>query len=146
MKIAILGVGNRMRGDDGVGPAAVELLEKELDGNNDVLLLDCGLAPESFSGKVEKFGPEKIIIIDATDMGMEPGSVEVLDHTKIKGSLISTHKLPLLLMIEYLQKRIGAEITFVGCQPEGHAFGSKMSEAGKKATEKAKDMVLKLLA
>jgi hydrogenase maturation protease len=66
----ILGLGNSLRGDDGAGPAVVatlssmelpphvELLDGGTPGLETVLLLQ---------------GYERVIIVDAADMGLEPG-------------------------------------------------------------------------
>jgi len=126
LKVAVCGIGNPMRGDDGVGPLAVTMLRKEIT-SKDVLLLDCGTTPENYLGKVEKFSPGRVIIIDAVEMGTRPGEFAIVDVQKIKGLLISTHKIPVRLFVEYLDKKLKVEIVFIGMQPKTIVFGSGMS-------------------
>ncbi len=146
MKIAICGVGNRLRGDDGIGPMVIEELSREDINKKNVLLLDCQSVPESFIFKIEEFKPKKVIIIDAVELGKEPGTIEEVDINRIKGQLMSTHKLPVSLFIDYLQKKLeDYRIVFIGVQPENTGFGSRMSRECREAVGKAKDMVLEMI-
>lgn len=144
MRTVVCGVGNRMRGDDAVGPLVVDELVKSLK-MRDVLLLDCGSAPENFTGKIEAFNPDKIVIIDAVDMGKRPGAVRIVEQDKIGGLRLSTHQMPLKMFIEYLMRRVNAEIVFVGVQPRDVGFDRKMSIECKKAVKTAVEAVKKLL-
>ena len=140
MKTIICGIGSALRGDDGIGPEIIKELRKEnLDGN--IRLLDCGNAPEGFLGKIEKLAPGRIIIIDAVDMGKEPGSIGRITTERIRGDRLSTHKLPLTLFLEYL-KNLGAEIVFIGVQPKSAGFGEAMSPECRGALEGVRRTVL----
>lgn len=139
LSVAVLGVGNMLRGDDAIGPVVVRELSNE---GVDAFFFDCGTAPESFSGAVFLKKPKKIVIVDAVDMKKEPGTVEIIDISAISGILISTHKLPLSLTIKHLETST-KNIVFVGAQPKITAFGEEMTSAGKKAVMRAKELVLK---
>jgi hydrogenase maturation protease len=78
IEVLVLGLGNPLRRDDGVGPRVVELvLEKGLPASAEAL--DAGAAgfdllsllgvPSAFGGP----GPEKVIIVDAADLGLQAG-------------------------------------------------------------------------
>lgn len=148
MKCAICGVGNRLRGDDAVGPMVADrLLEKYAQDvrNGEMIFLDCGTAPENFVSNIEKLKPDVVVIIDAVNLGKEPGHVGVVDIAKIVGFLHSTHQLPLSLFIEYLKKNGGCRVFFVGVQPKSCAFGAEMSSECEAAIERAMDVVSGLI-
>ena len=136
----VAGVGNVLRGDDAVGVQVI--LELISDGVGEkCTLLDCGVAPESFIGVFEREKNGKIIIIDAVDMGLSPGAVEIVDTNKIAGILFSTHKLPLGMTLKYLEKT-EAEVVFIGVQPKATGFGVEMSEECKNAISVVKEIVI----
>ena len=141
MKIAVCGIGNRIRGDDRVGPEIVEALRDELGDDKNLLLLDCESNPESVLGELQNFGPERLVLVDAVDLGEKPGSVGLVDIHSIKKQAMSTHKLPLSMFIEYLQTRMKFKLVFVGIQPKHTGFNQEMSEEVKKAMPLAKELV-----
>ena len=140
-KTVVCGIGNRMRGDDGMGPMIIDKLKSQTDAD----LFDCGEAPESFLGKIEKLKPEKIIILDAVQMDKSPGTVEIIDTKKIKGVVMSSHNIPMTLFLEYLENRIKCQIVFVGIQPKQIEFNQEMSPECKKGISDATIEVLKLI-
>ena len=70
-KIAVCGIGNRLRGDDAAGPLVIDMLAQSFPAEN-VLLLDCGTVPERFTSKIVSFSPDMLIIVDAVDMAGPP--------------------------------------------------------------------------
>ena len=71
---AIVGVGNRLLQDDGVGPRVIDVLEQSLDAPSEtVRLYDAGttgfLALEALSGC------DRAIVVDAIRTGGEPGTI-----------------------------------------------------------------------
>ncbi|RLJ06690.1 MAG: hydrogenase maturation peptidase HycI [Candidatus Aenigmatarchaeota archaeon] len=141
-KIVVCGIGNRFRGDDGVGPALIDMLKKEIKKDN-VLLLSCESAPENFAGKIEKFCPEKIIIIDTVDFGKKPGTIGIVDVNKIKNQNLSTHKLSLDIFIKYLSEKIDFDLIFIGVQPKNTDFSEEISKECKDSLKELKMRVLK---
>jgi hydrogenase maturation protease len=71
-RILVLGVGNLLMGDDGVGIHAVrELAKRTLPASVDVV--DGGTAGLDLLRLMEGYG--KVLIIDAVDAGQEPGAM-----------------------------------------------------------------------
>lgn len=140
MRVAVCGVGNRIRGDDGIGPEAIEALRGDVQ-DRDVLLLDCEQAPESFLGKLQSFSPEKVILIDAVDLGKPPGSIGMVDIHTIKKQVMSTHKLPLSLFMDYLQARMKFKLLFIGVQPRQTGLDSPMSDEVRQAIPLVRELV-----
>ncbi|MBN8215245.1 MAG: hydrogenase maturation protease [Spirochaetes bacterium] len=68
-KILILGYGNEMRGDDGVGPLVAQLLEKTLEGMPVGVRQAQMLLPEFI---VDFSQVEKLVLVDAT-VNVAPG-------------------------------------------------------------------------
>ena len=140
MKVAVCGIGNRIRGDDGVGPESIAALRGGVD-ERDVLLVDCERSPENFLGELQAFSPEKVILIDAVDLGKPPGSIGLVDIHTIKKQTMSTHKLPLNLFIDYLQARMRFKLLFIGIQPKQTGLDTDMSEECRQAIPLVRELV-----
>lgn len=129
----ILTVGNEMMGDDGAGPSfARRLIEAPLAGWT---VIDGGTTPENCMHQVRDLDPERILVVDAADAGLEPGEIFFMDEAAIAELfLMSTHTLPLSFLIAAL-KEITPEVRFIGIQPDLTAFGFPMSESVHAAVE-----------
>jgi len=78
-KILVIGIGSILKGDDGIGPRAIDELEK--DPLPDNVVLERG----DLSGMdLIKFFPEfkRVIIVDAADMKAPSGEIKVLPLTR----------------------------------------------------------------
>jgi len=140
MRVAICGIGNRIRGDDGVGPEVIRALRPEIQDSN-VLLLDCEINPENLLSRLQEFSPQKLIVVDAVDIGKRPGSIAIIDIHSVKKHTMSTHKLPLNMFIDYLQSRMKFKLVFIGIQPKQTALNSEMSREVREAIPFAKELV-----
>ena len=70
-KIALLGIGNEFRRDDAVGLAVIDRLDALIDRPS-ISLIKCHEVPENFTGRVKRFKPACVILIDAADFGGVP--------------------------------------------------------------------------
>jgi hydrogenase 3 maturation protease len=123
-RVAILGIGNDLRTDDGIGPFVVDNLQT----NNDrVLIEDVGSVPEAFTSKISEFGADRVILIDAADMRKPVGHIELVTKNRIGGITISTHSMPLSLLMEYLEQQTEAKTILIGIQPQNLQFGEGMT-------------------
>lgn len=69
------------------------------------------------------------MIVDAADMGLEPGEVRLIDADIIADMFImTTHNLPLNFLIDQLKEEI-SEVFFIGIQPDLMAFAFPMTQA-----------------
>ncbi len=114
-RLAIMGIGNSVRGDDAVGVKIVELLQMKVP--NWVKLFDCEEVPENFLTEVEKFKPTHVLMIDAADLGYAPGEAVLLEPERIAGLTISTHSIPLSILAKAIQNMCGAQVMVLGIQP-----------------------------
>jgi hydrogenase 3 maturation protease len=112
MDYLILCIGNRDGGDDAVGPYIADKLKEE-----GIDVLDCGVVPENYTSIVKKNNPKNLIIIDAVEMDLKPGEIRVVPKGKIGVMHISTHGIPIPVLINYLEKYV-ENILFIGIQPK----------------------------
>jgi len=125
--VVIIGVGNRHRGDDGVGPALLDALA----GLDRVHRLDAGSTPENFIMPVVRLEPGRILVVDACDFGGRPGEFRLFDRAQVEQlsyGLLSTHTLPLSLVVEMLARETGAAVCLLGVQPAAIEFNTGLSE------------------
>ena len=123
-KIAILGIGNDLRTDDGLGPYIVHTLKFD---NPNVMIENVGSVPEAFSRPLADFGAKRIIMIDAADMRKAPGHIELVTKDRIGGINISTHSMPLSFLMMYLEQETGGKTILLGVQPKSIQFGEGLN-------------------
>ncbi len=125
MRRAVVGIGNRLRGDDAVGPIVTETIGTL----EDAVIYDGGTAPENLLGPLMEMAPANILLVDACDFGAEPGGFRFFDCAAIKlltARQISTHTLPLALLAELLAAA-QCSVELLAVQPERLDFGAPLS-------------------
>ncbi len=143
--IVICGIGNDMRGDDAFGVIVADRLRDTIT-RRDVLIINCGEVPESYVGKIREFKPEAVVFIDAVDFGGNTGEVIVTDPEGTMGDAISTHSLPLRVLVRYLKETLpGTKFILIGCQPASTGFMEEPCESVKKAADNVTAYLRKLL-
>ncbi len=124
-RIVYIGMGNILRGDDGIGPHLVEALRER-----GARVVDAGTVPENYIGPVKRLEPEIIVMVDAVHLGSEPGSVELLERDEIlENSGFSTHSLSPVLVMERLESETGATVFMLAIQPGTLKLGDPLSPA-----------------
>ena len=114
-RLAVVGVGSEMRGDDVAGVLAARALMPL--GGGSLLVLDAGPAPENVTGALHRFEPDFILLIDAADVGEAPGAVCWIEGQEAEGISGATHSLPLSMLARYLTEELGCEVALLGIQP-----------------------------
>lgn len=118
MEYLVMCIGNRDGGDDAVGPYIADVLkQKKLD---DIEIIDAGTVPENYTGKIKDYKPEKLVLIDSVDMNLKPGEIRKVPKEKIGVMHISTHGIPLSVLMNYLEKYV-KNIVLIGIQPKNMA-------------------------
>ncbi|MFW6141013.1 MAG: hydrogenase maturation peptidase HycI [Candidatus Saliniplasma sp.] len=131
----IMGVGNDIRGDDAVGELVAREFEKP--GWETV---DCGSVPENHIIMVEEGEYDLVLIIDAASMGLEPGEIRVVPREYLGVFTMSTHALPLSLVMDYLEDKV-EKVVLIGIQPEDMSLKEGITEK----VEDAKNRLLEIL-
>ena len=80
-RLAVIGVGNPLVADEGVGIAVIEELGKR-DLPDSVELVDAGSAGMSLLHIIKDY--DAVIIIDAADFGGEPGEVRTFTPDEVR--------------------------------------------------------------
>jgi hydrogenase 3 maturation protease len=132
-KIAILGIGNDLKADDGIGPYIIDQLQDHNPPN--VELINASTVPENFISHLIDTNPHLILLIDAALMQAEPGTIKLVDKDTIGGIAFSSHQLPLTFVIEYLEGNITTTILILGIQPFTDEFTHTLSEPVQKAAQ-----------
>jgi hydrogenase 3 maturation protease len=145
-RIAIVGIGHELRGDDGVGPFILRRLLSSLKTKETYLLVDAGPAPENFTLLLREFMPDLVILIDAAEMHQSPGKIEWLPWQDSIGLSASTHSLPVHLFAQYLQLELECEILLLGIQPSSLSMDSGLSPTVRRSAEKIILGLMTLLA
>ncbi len=125
----IVGVGNILRGDDGIGILIAKKLRKLLRGMRNVRVVVCEAGFENVTHILMRRRPRHLLIIDAVYVeGGRPGSIYVFtaDELMMYPS-ITTHHLPLKLVLDYLVSHLRMEVIIVGVQAKNIELGGRMS-------------------
>lgn len=120
-RVAVVGVGDELNVHDRLGMLAA----KEVEGLHleTVRVFLAGTVPESVTGPIRRYKPDVVLLLDAADMGARPGSVALVEPDEIRASLLSTHALPLSVVMDFLGKDTGAKVILIGIQPDLGAQG-----------------------
>jgi hydrogenase 3 maturation protease len=127
--VVVLGVGNPLRGDDAAGC----LLARRMRDTPDVRVIEAEEVPESFVGDIAAAAPDVVVLVDAVDLGAAPGTVAVLEPDDVAAYAPTTHRLPLSLVMDVVQRRTGADVFLIAVQPLSLEFGAPVTpqvEAG----------------
>jgi hydrogenase 3 maturation protease len=129
-KLAVLGAGSTLRGDDAAGMRVVEELQADFDLKQYPQLLFCPgeTAPENYSGKIRQFCPTHFLVIDAADLSAPPGSIVEIRPEDVGGPTFCSHMLPLRVMIRYLAQETGTDVTLLGIQYKSIEFDTGMTD------------------
>ena len=122
-RVCILGFGNRMWRDDGVGSCIAEALQDcpNLDS------VDGGFVPENHLEVVASKNPDTILMIDAADFGGTPGETRLLQPGDVAVAGISTHAGSPQMLGKYLEARTGARVALLAIQPKDTSEGTELS-------------------
>jgi hydrogenase 3 maturation protease len=135
--VCIVGIGNRLKADDGAGPALIDLLE-ERPGR---LLVDAGVAPENYVEKIARMEPDTVLLVDAMDLGARPGHHAVFRPGDLAAGGISSHAGSLELVADYLRNRTNATIHVLGIQPGSLQPGAGLSPPVRAAVRDLADVL-----
>lgn len=144
-RVLILGLGNPLLGDEGIGVRVVEEL-KGLELPDGVAVIEGGTAGLGLIALME--GYQRVIIVDAADMGYPPGSVRrftpaEVEFEKVEAPL-SLHQVGLaevLALAEALQVA-PAGLVIVGIQPGRLEIADRLSAEVEGAIPRAVELIL----
>lgn len=141
---AVLGLGNLVHGDDGVGVHAIERLQRDRRLPDGVVLLDGGTQGLSLAGHIAGFS--KLLVIDAVDAGEPPGTVMRFEGEALAGlpGKPSVHQLGFadLMIAMKLLDEPPPELVVLGVQPLTTEWSATLSDPVRGAMEGLVDAVI----
>ncbi|MEW5967230.1 MAG: HyaD/HybD family hydrogenase maturation endopeptidase [Pseudomonadota bacterium] len=90
MKTLVLGIGNTLLTDEGVGVHVLQALEPELGQRDDVTLLDGGTLSFTLAGPIED--ADALIVVDAANVKARAGEWDLLEGDAMDAFLMSNRK------------------------------------------------------
>ncbi len=145
-EILVLGVGNILMADDGIGPAAVAMLQKNWIFPENVMLADGGTQGSYLLPLV--MDCSHLLVIDAVEMHSRPGNVYFLGEQDLKelwtGNNIGVHDaaIPELLASCSLLDRKPETVNAIGIQPENTEMTAKLSRSVKNSLPRICSLVI----
>jgi len=131
-RILVLGIGNTLLSDEGVGVQAMRALEQRLGTREDIEFIDGGTLSFTLAGSIADH--DKLIVIDAAQLGVAPGGVAVFRNEDMDGFLganrkRSVHEVSLLdlMAITLLEGRLPRQRALIAIQPEHVDWGDDLS-------------------
>jgi hydrogenase maturation protease len=126
----VIGLGNPLMGDDGLGVAAASRLAEEWELPRDVHVVDGGTWGMNLLPLIED--ADELLLIDAIDQGMPPGTEVVLTRDEIPRALamkVSPHQVDLreVIALAELRGRLPERLVAIGLQPERVEMGAPLS-------------------
>ena len=131
-RTVVLGLGNMLMADDGVGLAALARLQEDWFVSRGVSLVDGGTWGMNLLHIVE--GADQLLIFDAIDVGGAPGSFVRLERDDIPRFLaqkVSPHQIDLreVLALAELRGMLPARLIALGLQPARIELSTELSPA-----------------
>lgn len=149
MSVLVLGIGNLIMSDDGVGVRVVQLLAERFGFPAGVTVLDGGTLGLDLLPRLE--GVDRLLVVDAVETGRAPGTLVRLTGEDVPAVLetkISPHQVGLkdLLTVATLQGFAPREMVLWGVQPERIEPGMELSPAVAVQLEPLAEKILAELA
>ncbi len=120
------------KSDDRLGVALAKLLAGLIPDEPGIRIVGGGEAPENFTGAVRSFSPSHVILLDAVDHGLAPGTAFLADERSIAVGDMTSHHLPLKLLMRFLGESIPCRVILIGVQPQSLRPGKRLSAPVKK--------------
>jgi hydrogenase 3 maturation protease len=135
-RVAVLGIGNDLAGDDAVGVVIARELAARVGRQAECFVLDAGTAPENFTGPLRRFRPDSVLLVDAAHLSAEPGTIAWLDWRQTDGLSGSTHTLPPSVLARFLVEELACRLALLVIQPAQLEFGCPLSPAVRHAADR----------
>jgi hydrogenase maturation protease len=144
-KTLVLGLGNILLGDEGVGVRVVERLQELYQFPREVQVLDGGTLALDLLPYVED--TDRLLVIDALEMDAEPGTIARLEGDQVPAFLsvkVSPHQMGLadLLAAARLRDLFPKQLVLWGVQPATMEPGLELSSPVAAQVEVLVDRVL----
>jgi hydrogenase maturation protease len=140
-KILVLGVGNALMQDDGVGIHVTTALESSADLHPALQVIDGGTIGLALLPEIEDAAA--VIVVDASEIGAEPGTLRVFRNEEIdrqlSGKRRTVHEVALLDLFAAaaIRGRMPPQRALVAIQPGCTEWGTEATAAVRAAVQRA---------
>jgi hydrogenase 3 maturation protease len=138
-----MGIGNDVKGDDGVGWYVIDKIKENFEKEENLLFIKTSV-PENHVKEISDFTPKLLIIIDAADFRGRPGEMRIIKEKEIAKSLVSTHTNPITVFLKLYRYQLSKQVAIIGIQKIRNDFGSPLSGPVKKSGEKLARLISRL--
>ena len=148
--VLILGIGNTLLSDEGIGVHVVERLRSELRGIPNLEILDGGTLSFTLAEPIAR--ADGLVVVDAARMQSPPGTVRLFENAEMDRYLVgnrqSVHEVSLtdLLDIARLSERLPEQRCLVGIEPKSLEWGDTPSQELLPAIDSAVQKIQLVLA
>lgn len=139
-RVAIVGVGDPAHGDDGAGPLVVA----RLAGRTDALLVDAGDSPVEAIDEIKAWGPDVVLVVDASRSGSPSGSLALVEAEDFGGSDLSRRAMG--AFAAFLYGQTGADVLAIGIQPRSTEPGAEISPEVEETCYRLADLLTEVLS
>jgi hydrogenase maturation protease len=145
----VLGLGNTLNKDEGLGVHALHLLEEQLGEVQGVELLDGGVLGLNLLMLVEECS--HLLVLDAVNAGKAPGTVIELKKDQIPlyaGVKLSQHQITFqeVLGLANIRGKLPEYLHLVGVQPDDISIGVELSPVVSRAMPSVVERAIAVLA
>jgi hydrogenase maturation protease len=133
MNTLVLGLGNTLLGDEGIGVHVIQNMQNEYPDLNDVTFLDGGTLSFTLAGYIED--ASNLIIIDAAQLNSLPGDISVyegeeMDRFVSSNRNKSVHEVNIndILALAHLAGQLPERRALIGIQPQFIDWSAELSE------------------
>lgn len=149
MTVLVLGIGNVLLSDEGVGVRIVEAFERKYRVPDEVNVLDGGTSGMDLLSHIT--GVDTLIVADAVRSGKAPGTVVRLDGDAVPALLrskVSPHQVGLadVLASAMLMGEEPKDLTLFGVEPETIDTAMNLSDVVSAQVERVADLVAEALS
>ncbi len=127
----VIGLGNPLMGDDGLGLAALAQLRDQWDVPADVELVDGGTWGMNLLPVIEDAG--RVLLLDAINAGAAPGTEVVIPRTRLPAYLamkISPHQVDMadVIALAVLRGTLPDDTVAIGLQPSRVELSNELTD------------------
>jgi len=133
-KIAFIGLGNPLRGDDAAGLIFLNRLQAS-NQFKEAYFIEAETNPENYLQQIVDCPASLIVFIDASRWGGQPGETTWLSSDKIATIAISTHAFSIKMVEEYLLSERQFDFRYLVIEPEQMEIVEGLSESVSKSLD-----------
>lgn len=129
-QIAVIGLGNTLRRDDGIGIHLLSLLQESHPGP-EISFMNYGIASLGLINYLNEF--QKVLLVDGVDAGWEPGTLHIFRlgdvSSRLKEKKIQSRELPLGDLSKICEAfGFKTDVQIAGVQIKDSSYGLEMTQ------------------